>query len=193
MIAFALYILGTIIFHKKEMLYVGLINYLDRGLAEEELIKPFEQAYLEDTKKQSITIDNSNILAESDEVGNTQTVGMTDVAKYTYEEEQKVAMVIMVRQMDLMISGEDVVERYIAQDVIRPLSDVYTEAEIKRFEEAGLLKYYNDVPVGICMDASQKLEDSYYYGGVPVEHVYAVFTYGEHMELAKQFLEYLGY
>ena len=43
-IAFVLYLLFTIIFHKKEMLYVGLISYLDRGLAEEELIKPFEQA-----------------------------------------------------------------------------------------------------------------------------------------------------
>ena len=193
-LAFLIYLICTIVFHKEEMLYVGLINYIDRGMAEEEIIKPFEQNYLEDTKKQSITIDNSNILADATSDGSdTQKVDMTDVAKYTYEEEQKVAMVIMIGQMDLMISGEDVIDRYLVQDVIRPLSEAYSEAEIKSFEEAGLLKYYNDVPVGICMDASPKLENSYYYGGIAVDHVYAVFTYGEHIEMAKHFLEFLGY
>ena len=57
----------------------------------------------------------------------------------------------------------------------------------------GELVKYNEsgVPVAICMDDSEKLKTYYEYTGIKVDHVYAAFNYGKHMELARKYLDYL--
>ena len=189
-VAILVAVLVTTLTHKEEMLYVCLINYdVNLEFNEDDLIIPFEQENLENTKKQEITVDsNENVLGEGKEAASAESM-----IRYTYEDEQKITMVIAIGQMDLMISGEDVIDKYVPRDVVKPLDEVYSRAELKKFEDAGLVKYYQGKPVAICMDDSENLNKYYYYVGEKIDHYYAAFTYGAHSDLAKKYLEYLGY
>lgn len=188
-VAILISIVVTTLTHKEEMLYACLINYdVNLGEDEDAFLSAFEQEHLENVKKQKIVVDSGeNILGDGKEADPESLI------RYPYEDEEKVTMVIAVGQMDLMISGEDIIDKYLSRDVLRPLDEVYSQAEIKRFEDAGLLKYYQGKPVAICMDNSEKLNRYYYYVGEKVEHCYVAFNYGKHTDLAKEFLEYLGY
>ena len=113
--------------------------------------------------------------------------------RYTYEDEQKITMVIAIGQMDLMISGEDIIDKYLPRDIFKSLDEVYSQAELKRLEDAGRVKYYQGTPMAVCVDASENLNKYYYYVGEKTDHYYAAYTYGAHTDLAKKYLEYLGY
>ena len=183
-------ILVTTLTHKEEMLYVCLVNYdVNLEVNEDELIDPFEQEHLENTKKQEITLDsNENILGEGKQASDA-----ASMVRYSYEDEQKITMVVMIGQMDMMISGEDVIDKYIPRDYFKSLEEVYSQAELKNLEDAGLIKYYQGTPIAVCVDASEKLNKHYYYVGEKTDHYYAAFTYGAHTDLAKEFLKYIGY
>lgn len=188
-VAIVISIVVTTLTHKEEMLYVCLINY-DINLAEkeDELIDTFEQEHLENIKKQKIVLDSGeNIL------GDGKQADPDSMIRYPYEDEEKITMVIAVGQMDLMISGEDIIDKYLSRDVLKPLDEVYSQAEIKSFEDAGSLKYYQGKPVAICVDNSDKLNKYYYYVGEKTDHYYLAFGYGYHTDLAKEFVKYLGY
>lgn len=189
-LAIVIAVIVTTLTHKDEMLYVSMPNFTALPAADVQLIEPFVQLNLENPKKQDITVDsNCHLLADPE----GQSAADPDLSvRYTYEDEQKVAMVLMVGQMDMMISGEDIIDRFASGEYVRPLTDVYSVAEVKEFEDKELVRYNSSgTPVAICMDDAEKLKTYYEYTGIKVDHVYAAFTYGKHMELAKKYLDYL--
>lgn len=186
-LAIIIAVVVTTLTHKDEMLYVSMPNFTQMPTVDKELLEPFIQQHLENPKKQDITVDSSCFI-----LGDTEALSDPDIAAlYPYEDDQKVAMVLMVGQMDLMISGEDVIDRFTGSGYVKPLSDVYTEDELKAFDEQGLVKYLDEVPVALCMDDAKILNKYYQYSGVKVDHIYAAYTYGKHTDLAKLFLEQL--
>lgn len=184
-------VIVTTVTHKTEMLYVSLINFRTIGFVEQDLEIPFSEAYLEDTKKEEITLDSTcTILGMKAEIA-AQSGEQGDYSLYNYEDEQKISMVLVVGQMDLMISGEDVIDKYAVSDYLKPLTEVYSSTEIKELEDKGLLKYKDDVPIAVCMDDVKKLTDYYQYIGTKGDHLYVAYTYGTHNDLAKKFVAFM--
>jgi hypothetical protein len=98
---------------------------------------------------------------------------------------------VMTGEMDLFISGGDVLERYAAQQWFEDLSTVIPEADLNRMGEDSIL-VFNGVPVGIRIRESSALFKYYYYNGKQGEAVYAGFPAGSvHKDLAVKFVQYL--
>ncbi|MBP5608466.1 MAG: hypothetical protein J6X66_09405 [Lachnospiraceae bacterium] len=186
-------VIVTTVTHKKEMLYVSLLNFRTIGLVEQDIEIPFSEEHLENTKKQEITLDSTLFVLGKRAEDAAASGDQTYSALYNYEDEQKISMILVVGQVDLMISGEDVIDRYTESDFLKPLTDVYSAAELKSFEEKGMIKSANGVPVAICMDGSKMLKEYYEYTADKNDKLYAAYTYGEHTALAKEFVDFLGY
>ncbi len=186
-------VIVTTVTHKKEMLYVSLLNFRTTGFVIEDIEIPFSETYLENPKKEEITLDSSLFIlgkkAEAAAVSGDQTYS----ALYNFEDEQKISMILVVGQVDLMISGEDVIDRYTESDFIKPLTEVYSPDELKSFEEKGMIKYLGEIPVALSMEGSKMLKDNYEYTADKNDKIYAAYTYGKHTDLAKEFVEFLGY
>jgi len=117
---------------------------------------------------------------------------MADAIKYRYEDEQKLAALVITGSVDLIITGEDVFHRFIKQEYFAPLDAVYSGEQLRAFEEEGRLLSEDGVPLGIYMDGAPLLEQNYYYNGEGKPRIVAGFLYGsKHPELAMDFLEFL--
>ncbi len=182
-VVFLIVLARSVLFKKEEVLYVSLINFADLGAAEENLVEPFEELYI-NPKKEQVTVDRStSISTEKEEI---------NFVKYNYESEQKLLTLVLAGEIDLMVSGEDVIEHYEEQDWFDDLSAILDEETLKELDGSGRILYYNDVPIGVSLEGADLFEENYYYIGEQEGTVYAAFPAGsECRELAVLFLEYL--
>jgi ABC-type glycerol-3-phosphate transport system substrate-binding protein len=169
-------------FSKKQIaLYVTLVNFSEMQ-EPESLIAPFAQEEI-NSGKEEIFIDSSSYISSD--------MNEVNFIKYGYEDEQRLFSMVMTGEMDLFISGGDVLERYAAQQWFEDLSTVIPEADLNRMGEDSIL-VFNGVPVGIRIRESSALFKYYYYNGKQGEAVYAGFPAGSvHKDLAVKFVQYL--
>ena len=179
--------------HKEEMLYVMFANFRDLGRTEADIEDAFAAQYLEDPKKQRITAESDIYILADDETDTSGDVKMYE--KYTYSDQQKVTMQLAVGGMDLMISGEDILQRYVEFGYVIPLENIYSPEELKAFEEAGLLLTVDGKAMAICVDGSELLKNCLEYNGEKKDtmKIYAGFTSNKRTDMAKKFLEFLKY
>ena len=99
----------------------------------------------------------------------------------------------MTGEIDLLITGEDVIERYAAQDWFDDLRDILDEKALADYESSKDIKYWKGVPIAIRIDSSRKLDTYYYYNGKEHTDIYVAFTANSaHRELAAAFVSYLN-
>ncbi len=167
---------------KQTALYVVLVNFNLIQESSEGLSTPFAEENI-DTRKEEIIIDSSSYISSD--------ANEADFIKYGYEDEQRLFAMIMAGDMDLFISGKDVLERYAEQSWFDDLRTVIDEKELNRLDEDSIL-YWQDTAIGIRINDSSILNEYYYYNGRKGEPVYAGFPAGSrHKVLAVKFLRYL--
>ncbi|MCR5250801.1 MAG: hypothetical protein K6E50_09375 [Lachnospiraceae bacterium] len=181
--------------HKEEMLYVMFANFRDLGRTEADIEDAFAAQYLEDPKKQRINAESDIYILADEEAESNSSTDAKLYEKYTYSDQQKVTMQLAVGGMDLMISGEDVLRRYVEYGYVIPLENLYSAEELKAFEEAGLLLTVDGKAMAICVDGSELLKNCLEYNGEKKDSmkIYAGFTSNRRTDMAKQFLEFLKY
>ena len=178
-------ILGSFLFSyfskKETALYVTLVNFSEVQ-DPAGMIAPFAQEAI-NTKKEEIFLDSSSYISSD--------MNEVNFIKYGYEDEQRLFSMVMTGEMDLFISGGDVLERYAAQEWFEDLRTVLPEADLMKMDESSVLSF-NGVPIGLRIRESSILFQTYYYNGKQGETVYAGFPAGSrHRELAIRFLQYL--
>ena len=177
----------SIVTKKEEMLSVLFVNFNSMETADAKVLEPFTQAFLEDPDHQMILLDTSSHIAVGEVSDNTSAL-----VKYTYEDEQKMMALAYTGGIDLMISGQDVIERYMEAGWFVPLTDVLDEATLAKYDAEGRVLYYEEEPAAICMDTAKMLNENYYYTGEGDPSLYAAFGGGSpHAELAAAFLEFI--
>lgn len=169
-------------FRKQIALYVTLVNFSLIQESAEGLTDPFAQENI-NTKKQEIFVDSSSyISSDQNEI---------NFIKYGYEDEQRLFSMVMTGDMDLFISGKDVLERYSEQKWFDDLSTIEGGQELMKENEDGIL-VQNGIPIAVKLGDSSLLMKYYYYNGKQGEEVYAAFPTGSsHRDLAVKFLRYL--
>ncbi|MCR5294613.1 MAG: hypothetical protein K6E30_05495 [Lachnospiraceae bacterium] len=181
--AFIIALAWSVLSQKEEVLYVSLINFADLGEADAAVKEPFEEAYI-NSRKEKITVDRSIYISSNPNEAN--------FVKYGYEDEQKLLTLTMTGSIDLLVSGEDIIERYAAQGMFEDLREIAGEDWLAPYEEAGKLLYYGDLPVALSLRDSEIFNGAYYYSGEEDAGVYAAFPAGAaRRELALSFLEFL--
>ena len=182
-VVFAIFLVASVLFKKQEVLYVSMVNFADLGEAEANLVAPFEQSHI-NTKKEEIIVDRSTSISTER--------GETNFVKYNYESEQKLLTLVLAGEIDLFVSGEDVVEHYAEQDWFDDLGTILDRTVLEGLDDDGNILYYNGVPIGVSLDDSELLAENYYYIGEQEGPVYAVFPAGSgRREMAVEFLRYL--
>lgn len=182
-VIFIIVLAVSVLTKKEEALYVSLINFADLGAADENLVKPFEERYI-DTKKQEVIVDISSFISTEDEEIN--------FVKYNYESEQKLLTLVMAGEIDLIVSGGDVIEHYEEQEWFDDLRTILGEETLKELDDDGLILYDNDVPIAVSLEKSAIFRENYYYNGEQDGTIYAAFPAGpENRDLAVLFLNYL--
>lgn len=173
----------TFIIHKESALYVTLVNFAALKEDSAAIADPFAKEHI-NTRRQEIVIDNSSyISADESEV---------NVLKYGYEDEQRLMTFVFTGLIDIMISGDDVIERYAEKQWFDDLSTFMDADMLAEFEKEGRILKYGGVPIAVRTDDSALLNDNYYYNGRKTDGLYAAFTANsEHRELAVEFLQYL--
>ena len=176
-------LLYTYISRKNTALYVVLVNFALQQESADELVMPFAGENI-NTRKEAIIIDNSSyISADANEI---------NFLKYGYEDEQRLFSMVMTGDIDLLISGEDILKRYAQQEWFDDLSGVLDAEQLRSLEAAGALLYWNDRPIAVRVPTSSKLLTCYVYNGEQGKDIYAGFPAGSlHRELASSFLDYL--
>ena len=176
-------LLRSTIFRHPESLSVTMINFMAEDSAEENIKKAFEKKALK-SKKDYIAIDsNTYIAADTEE---------SELIKYGYEDEQKLLSLVMSGSLDLVVSGQDVIERYIEQDWFDDLRTILDPDLVKSLDGEGKLLYAGNVPVAVCVDDSSLLTSNYTYKGKESVSLYAAFpANSKRRELAAEFLLFL--
>ena len=176
-------LLRSTIFRHPESLSVTMINFMAEDSAEENVKKAFEKKALK-SKKDYIAIDsNTYIAADTEE---------SELIKYGYEDEQKLLSLVMSGSLDLVVSGQDVIERYIEQDWFDDLRTILDPDFVKSLDGEGKLLYAGNVPVAVCVDDSSLLTSNYTYKGKEGVSLYAAFpANSKRRELAAEFLLFL--
>ena len=178
----------SMVTRKDDMLTVLLINFTPLDTAEAQVEQPFTEQYLENPKKQQIQLDTTSRIAAGEVSGNDLSSAMT----YSYADEERVMALAYTGSIDLMISGEDVIRRYMEAEWFVSLDTVLDADTLARFEEEGRVMYYADQPAAICMDTAKVLNENYYYVGEGEPSLYAAFGGGsKHPELAAEFLKFI--
>ncbi len=176
-------LLRSTIFRHPESLSVTMINFMAEDSAEENVKKAFEKQALK-SKKDYIAIDsNTYIAADTEE---------SELIKYGYEDEQKLLSLVMSGSLDFVVSGQDVIERYIAQDWFDDLRTILDPDLVKSLDGEGKLLYAGNVPIAVCVDDSSLLTSNYTYKGKEGVSLYAAFpANSQRRELAAEFLLFL--
>ena len=172
-------LLRSTIFRHPESLSVTMINFMAEDSAEENVKKAFEKKALK-SKKDYIAIDsNTYIAADTEE---------SELIKYGYEDEQKLLSLVMSGSLDLVVSGQDVIE----QDWFDDLRTILDPDFVKSLDGEGKLLYAGNVPVAVCVDDSSLLTSNYTYKGKEGVSLYAAFpANSQRRELAAKFLLFL--
>ncbi len=175
--------LYSVLTAKQTALYAVLINFIELEHSTEEIAEVFTEAEL-NPKKETVVIDHSSyISADSNEI---------NFLKYGYEDEQRLFSMVMTGDIDLFISGQDVVERYAEQEWFDDLTGILTEDILQRFEAEDRLFTFRGKPIGIRVDDSSVMKRSYYYNGKKGETVYACIPANStHHETAMKFVQFL--
>lgn len=175
--------LFTVLTKKEEAVYVTLVNFSETQESHNGLIEPFINKYL-NPRKQTVNLDSSSYISADENEAN--------IIKYGYEDEQRLFAMVMTGDIDLFISGEDVMGRYALQQWFDDLRTVLSEEAFKQLEKEDRLLYWDGVPIGVRLEEPSLLFDYYYYNGRQGETIYAGFTTGSrHRETTVQFLNYL--
>ncbi len=178
----------SIVTKKDTVLYVSLVDFTDLGIAENEIREPFTQLYVADPKKEEIMLD---CMLQSD----VSRAESSEPAVYGVSIEDETRMTIMMasHDVDLLISGTDIIDKYGENEVLKPLKEVYSAAELEAFEEAGRLYYINEEAVALKLEGAKLLWENYVYVGPGRDKagIYAAFPYGEHTDMALVFVDFL--
>ena len=98
----------------------------------------------------------------------------------------------MSGSLDFMASGEDVMERYAAQEWFDDLSQILDPALLEDLEKEGKILYRGDVPVAVSLDDSALVRENYEYKGKEGEALYGGFPAGsQRRDLAVLFLTFI--
>ena len=187
-LAFVISFIVSIVTKKDDVLTVLLINFTPLETAEAQVEQSFTEQYVEDPKKQQIQLDTTSRIAVGEVSGNDLSSTMT----YSYADEERVMALAYTGSIDLMISGEDVIRRYMEAEWFVPLDTVLDADTLAGFEAEGRVIYYADQPAAICMDTAKVLNENYYYAGEGEPSLYAAFGGGsKHADLAVQFLKFI--
>ncbi len=177
-------VLYTMLTNKDTVLYVLMPNYLSNGDLEETIIQPFTDAYVEDPKKQEVLVDATSFIAGSESESN--------IIKYGYEDEEKVMTLVYSAMIDVMITGQDVFDRYATMEWFSPLTEVLDGKTFAELDEAGVIYYFNDEPIGICVDGMEKITEHFTYEGTEdVDHYLGFIANAPNVENAVRFAEFI--
>jgi len=168
---------------KETALYIAMVNFNSIRDSVKEMTQPFAEEHI-NTRRQQIYLDYSSFIsADENEV---------NFLKYGYEDEQRLFSMVMTGEMDLFISGEDVVDRYCQQEWFEPLDQVLSSEDFSRYSEEKRILYRNEKPVAVRVDDAALLKEYFFYNGRQGETVYAAFpTNSIRRPLAAEFLAYL--
>ena len=175
--------LHSVLTAKKTALYVTLVNFTAMKESDDELLQPFAEQSI-NTRRERIVLDHSSYIS-SDK-------NEADFVKYGYEDEQRLFSMVMTGEIDLFITGEDVIDRYAQQEWFDDVRSILSETEYAALEQENRILFRNQVPIAIQMNTDSILTEYYYYNGKPGVTLYAGFPAGgAHQKLGAEFVRYL--
>ena len=181
-------LLVDILTKKENMLTVMFVNFADQGSTTANIEMPFTNGYLENPKKQEITLE-TNIYLPSDtpEIGNDSAA---ETYSY-YQSQQRFSMLLMAGELNLVITDENFIMGLAEQNYTLALDRVYSEDELTAFGDR--LVYYEGTPIAIRMDESALIRENLVYKGENAENakICAAFSSLKGTDLAKQFLSFI--
>ncbi len=168
---------------KENMLTVMFVNFADAGTTTANIELPFTSDYLEDPKKQEITVETNMYMP-------TGTSTKTQV-NYTYEDQQRFSMLLMAGEIDVMIADEIFITDLAKQEYVLTLDRVFNESELEKYKDR--LVFYNGAAVAIRMDDNAKIKENLEYKGENADSlkVCAAFSSLKRLEMAKKFLAFM--
>ncbi len=186
-VALVIGVIVTILTKKDTVLYVSLVDFVDGGIAESEIKKPFTERYVADPRKEEIVLDCT---LQSDYTRSDD--AESGVYGVSYEDEMRQTM-LMAGDVDLMISGEDALQRYGENGFLKPLKEVYSASDLEGFEQAGRLKYVDGEAMALRLEGVPLLTENYRYVGAGKDQaeIFVSFPHGEHTDMALLFLDFL--
>lgn len=173
----------SVVTAKKTALYVTLVNFTELQESSKPMIEPFAQEHI-NTRREEIIIENSSyISSDKNEV---------NFIKYGYEDEQRLFSMVMTGEIDLFITGEDVIERYAEQEWFDDLHTILGESQFEQWEKEDRILSYKGTPIAVKITDSKLLSEYYYYNGKQGVELYAAFPAGGiNQQLGIEFVEYL--
>ena len=177
----------TMLLKKDVVLYVALIDFSDLGYSESEIEQPFTRLYVANPRREEIILDAA-MLSDASRAESSE----PEAYGVSYEDEMRLSM-LMATDVDLLLSGEEVVDKYGKNDFLKTLTEVYSAAELQEFDDAGRLKYINGVAYAVRMNDDSFLKMNYAFLGPGKDkaEIYIAFPPGGHIEMALQFLDFL--
>jgi hypothetical protein len=185
-VALVIWFIVSMVTKKDEVLNVLFINFAELDTADAQIEQPFTEQFVQNPKKEMIILDASSHIAVGDVSDNMAMV------KYTYQDEERLMALAYTGGIDLMISGQDVIERYTEAGWFVSLTDVLDADTIAAYAAEDRVLYYEEIPVAICMDTAELFNANYVYNGEGTPSLYAAFGGGsEHVALAVEFLKFI--
>ena len=199
LIGIAVWFLFSILHQKEDRFCAVLVNRTPALTAETEVEQAFSEAFLENPKRERIVIDTSihmQLLTEEELESGPDEASAQDIAitgiKYTYEDEEKLMLLVMTGSADLLVAGQDLFERSAAAEWYQDLRTVLDEETMEMYRQQDRLLCSGDIPIGVRMEDSDLFTENYLStetdGAVP----YAGVVNGcPHPEAAAAFLQFL--
>ncbi len=174
LIGIAAAFLYSVLTQKEEVFRAVLINRAPSMTAETEVEQAFADSFLTNPKREQIVIDTSirmQLLTDGEETGEmpgdgtsaaeeAQNIAITGI-KYTYEDEEKLMLLVMTGGADLLVAEQDLFERYVAAEWYQDLRGILDEETLASYKSQDRLLYSGDVPIGIRMDDSELFTTNY--------------------------------
>ena len=178
LIGIAAAFLYSVLTQKEEVFRAVLINRAPSMTAETEVEQAFADSFLTNPKREQIVIDTSirmQLLTDGEETGDGASAGATagtsaaeeaqNIAitgiKYTYEDEEKLMLLVMTGGADLLVAEQNLFERYVAAEWYQDLRGILDEETLASYKSQDRLLYSGDVPIGIRMDDSELFTTNY--------------------------------
>ena len=178
----------SVVTQKEGVLEVIFINFNAMPTAEAQVEEAFTQQYVENPKKQRILLDTGSFIS----VGEVSSDNASPLVAYGYEDETKLMALAYSGSIDLMISGQDVIEKYMEAEWFVSLDTVLDAQTLAKYEEEGRVLYFNEMPAAVCVDSARLLNENYAYAGGEGQSLYAAFGGGsKHAEMAAEFLKFI--
>ncbi|MBR3367153.1 MAG: hypothetical protein IKG66_05095 [Lachnospiraceae bacterium] len=213
LIGIAAAFLYSVLTQKEEVFRAVLINRAPSMTAETEVEQAFADSFLTNPKREQIVIDTSirmQLLTDGEETGElagdgasagatagtsaaeeAQNIAITGI-KYTYEDEEKLMLLVMTGGADLLVAEQDLFERYVAAEWYQDLRGILDEETLASYKSQDRLLYSGDVPIGIRMDDSELFTENYIDTEEHTAPSYAGIVNGcLHPDAAAAFLQFL--